>query len=113
MREIEVKKLLTIITPGELQRTIVEQLKKRGIGGYTVVSATGAGTSGLQSGMLVSDSSVILYVIISEERLQKVMIDMDNFMSRGYRVKAFYQDINILPRKPAPSQPMGRDEAHP
>ena len=99
MREIEEKKLLTIITPSELQRMVVEQLKKRGIGGYTVVSASGAGTSGLESGMLVSDSSVILYIIMSEERLQKVLVDMDKLMSRGYRVKAFYQDISIMPRK--------------
>ena len=100
MREIEHKKLLTIITPGELQRMVVEQLKKRGIGGYTVVSATGAGASGLKSGMLISDSSVIIYVIMSEARLQRVLVDMDKIMSRGYRVKAFYQDIAILPRKP-------------
>ena len=99
MREREYKKLLTIITPGELQRMVIERLKKRGIGGYTVVSATGAGTAGLQSGMLMSDSSVIIYVIMSEVRLDRVMVDMDKLMSRGYRVKAFYQDIGILPRK--------------
>ena len=99
MREIEQKKLLTIITAGELQRMIVDQLKKRGVGGYTVVSATGAGTSGLQSGMLAGDSNVLIYVIMSDDRLQKVLKDMDKLMSHGYRVKAFYQDINILPRK--------------
>lgn len=99
MREIENKKLLTIIIPGELQRMVIEQLKKRGIGGYTVVSASGAGAAGLQSGMLMSDSSVVVYIIMSEARLDRVMVDMDKFMSRGYRVKAFYQDIAILPRK--------------
>lgn len=99
MREIEQKKLLTIITAGELQRMIIDQLKKRGVGGYTVVSATGAGTSGLQSGMLAGDSNVLIYVIMSDDRLQKVLKDMDKLMSHGYRVKAFYQDINILPRK--------------
>lgn len=100
MREIEEKKLLTVIAPGELQRMIVERLKARGIGGYTVVSATGAGASGLRSGMLVSDSSVIIYIIMSEPRLQTVLEDLDVMMSRGYRVKAFFQDISILPRKP-------------
>ena len=99
MREIEQKKLLTIITSGELQRMIVDQLKKRGVGGDTVVSATGAGTSGLQSGMLAGDSNVLIYVIMSEDRLQDVLKDMDKLMSHGYRVKAFYQDINIMPRK--------------
>ncbi len=105
MRQIEQKKLLTIITAGELQRMVIEQLKKRGIGGYTVVSASGAGTAGLESGMLMSDSSVIIYIIMSEARLERVLVDMDKFMSRGYRVKAFYQDINIMPRKPGKSSP--------
>ncbi|WP_394349828.1 hypothetical protein [Roseivivax sediminis] len=45
---------MTIIAPVELQRTIIETLKGPGIGGYTVVSATGAGTNGLRTGMLVS-----------------------------------------------------------
>lgn len=94
---------MTIIAPGELQRMVVEKLKKRGIGGYTVVSATGAGTSGLRSGMMISDSSVIIYIIMSEARVEGVLKDLDLFMSRGYRVKAFYQDISILPRKPSPS----------
>ncbi|MGV6812928.1 MAG: P-II family nitrogen regulator [Brevirhabdus sp.] len=100
MRQIEKKKLLTIIAPAELQRIVLEKLKKRGIGGYTVVSATGAGASGLRSGMVISDSSVIIYIIMSEKRLDDILHDMDLFMSRGYRVKAFYQDISILPRKP-------------
>ena len=100
MRQVEEKKLLTIIAPGELQRKVIETLKKRGIGGYTVVSATGAGASGLRSGMLVSDTSVVIYIIMSEPRLLTVLEDLDVMMSRGYRVKAFYQDISILPRKP-------------
>lgn len=33
MGQIETKKLLTIISPGELHRMVVEQLKKHGIGG--------------------------------------------------------------------------------
>ncbi len=101
MRQIEQKKLLTIIAPGELQRKVIEALKKHGIGGYTVVSATGAGASGLRSGMLVSDTSVVIYIIMSEPRLLSVLEDLDVMMSRGYRVKAFFQDISILPRKPS------------
>ncbi|MGV6840282.1 MAG: P-II family nitrogen regulator [Planktomarina sp.] len=99
MRQVEEKKLLTIITAAELQRMVVEQLKKRGVGGYTAMPATGAGASGLQSGMLMTDSSVVIKVIMSAERLETVLKDMDKFMSRGYRVKAFFQDISILPRK--------------
>lgn len=99
LRPLEQKKLLTIIAPAERQRMIVERLKKIGIGGYTVVSATGAGSTGLRTGMFDSDSSVVIYVIMSEQRLIDVLNDVDAMMRRGSRLKAFAQDISILPRK--------------
>jgi PII-like signaling protein len=105
MRALETKKLLTIIAPVELQRLIVETLNGRGIGGYTVVPATGAGTTGLRLGMLVSDSNVVIYVIMSEARLARVLEDIDAMMRGGYRLKALVQDIQILPRKGAGSEP--------
>jgi PII-like signaling protein len=100
MRALEQKKLLTLIASSELQRLILETLSRRGIGGYTVVPATGAGASGIQSGMLFSDSNVVIYIILSEPRLLSVLEDIDDMMQRGYRIKAIIQDITLLPRKP-------------
>ena len=100
MRAIERKKLLTLIAPRELQRLLLDTLQRRGIGGYTVVPASGAGASGLQSGMLDADSIVVSYIILSEPRLLAVYEDIDRLMRAGYRVKAFSHDIDILPRKP-------------
>ncbi len=101
MRALEQKKLLTIIAPVELQNFIVSALGRRGVGGYTAVPATGAGVSGLRSGMLNSDSNVVIYVIMSEPRLLTVLKDMDSLMTAGYRLKAIVSDISILPRKPS------------
>lgn len=100
MRTLEHKKLLTVIAPREFQRMIVALLTKREVGGYTIIQATGAGSTGIRSGMLASDSNVLIEVIISQTRLDKVLEDFDELMSSGYRVKAFVSDIAILPRKP-------------
>lgn len=59
----------------------------------------GAGTSGIQSDMLDIDSNILIYIILSEARLAKVIEDIDEMMRRGYRVKAIVSDIAILPRK--------------
>jgi len=99
MRPLETKKLLTLIAPIELQRMLIDTLKRREIGGYTLVPCTGAGTTGLRSGMLGVDSNVLIYVIMSEQRLQRVLEDIDTLMRSGYRVKAIVQDIAIMPRK--------------
>lgn len=99
MKRLEQKKLLTIITARELEKTLIDTLTRREIGGYTIVEASGAGTWGIQSGMLDGDSNMLIYVIMSEPRLVKVLDDLEALMKRGHRLKAIVSDIAILPRK--------------
>lgn len=101
VRPLERKKLLTIITARELEKMIIEAARRRGVGGYTVVQASGAGASGIQSGMLDSDSNILIYIILSEARLMSVLEDLEEMILRGHRLKAIVSDIAILPRKPA------------
>lgn len=99
MKRLEQKKLLTIITAGELEKTLIKAMTRRGIGGYTVVQASGAGASGIQSGMLEGTTNILIYVIMSEARLLTVLDDLEALMKRGHRLKAIVSDIAILPRK--------------
>ncbi len=99
MRRLEQKKLLTLITSRALEKMIIETLRLRGVGGYTVVQASGAGSSGLQSGMLECDSNILIYIILSEARLVTLLDDLDDMMHRNYRIKVIVTDISILPRK--------------
>jgi len=105
MRPLEHKKLLTLIAPREFQRLLVDTLQRREVGGYTIVPATGAGAFGVRAGLLDGDSSIVIYVILSEPRLLAVLEDIDALMRNGYRLKALVQDIGILPRKPLPPGP--------
>lgn len=106
MRRLEQKKLLTIITSRALEKMIIEAVRRRGVGGYTVVNASGAGASGIQSGMLDGDSNILIHIILSEARLITVLDDLEDMMNRGYRIKAIVTDISILPRKNAPGASM-------
>lgn len=107
MRRLEQKKLLTIITARELEKMIIDVARRRGVGGYTVVQASGAGASGIQSGMLDVDSNILIYIILSEQRLITLLDDLEGMMVRGHRLKAIVSDIAILPRKPSSAQPAG------
>jgi nitrogen regulatory protein PII len=109
MRPLEQKKLLTIITARELEKRIIETARRRGVGGYTVVQASGAGASGIQSGMLDVDSNILIYIILSEARLMPLLEDIDEMMRRGHRLKAIISDITILPRKPVSPTATGPD----
>lgn len=99
MRTLEHKKLLTLITSRDLQRLVIDTARRCGVGGYTVVPASGAGASGVQTGILDSDSNVVIYIILSEPRLMTLLAEIDGLMDAGYRVKALVSDIAILPRK--------------
>ena len=101
MRPLEQKKMLTIITSRAFEKMIIDAMRRRGVGGYTVVNASGAGVSGIQSGMLDSDSNILIYIILSEARLVSVLDDLDDMMNRAYRIKVIVTDISILPRKKA------------
>ena len=99
MRPLEQKKMLTIITSRAFEKMIIEAVRRRGVGGYTVVQVSGAGASGMQSGMLDSDSNILIHIILSEARLVSVLDDLDDMMNRAYRIKVIVTDISILPRK--------------
>lgn len=101
MRSLEQKKLLTLITSKQLEEMILKRLTPHGIGGYTVVTGHGAGATGIQSGMLDIDTNILIYIILSETRLERVLPEIDRMMDKGYRVKALVTDISILPRKEA------------
>ena len=103
MRRLVQKKLLTLITSRAFESMIIKALRARGVGGYTVVQASGAGASGIQSGMLDSDSNILIYVILSEARLVTLLDDFDEMMNSDYRIKVIVTDISILPRKHASS----------
>jgi hypothetical protein len=48
---------------------------------------------------------VLIYVILSEARLNTLLQDFDDLMNRSYRLKVIVTDVMILPRKkPAPDQ---------
>jgi PII-like signaling protein len=104
MRSLETKKLLTLIASNQLEEMILKQMTQHDIGGYTVVRAHGAGASGIQSGMLDFDANILVYIIMSEARLERVLVDIDKMMDKGYRIKALVTDIDILPRKPSGDQ---------
>jgi len=106
MRRLVQKKLLTLITSRAFESMIIKALRTRGVGGYTVVQASGAGASGIQSGMLDSDSNILIYVILSEARLVTLLNDFDEMINSDYRIKVIVTDISILPRKHASSAPI-------
>ena len=49
--------------------------------------------------MLDIDSNVLLYVILSEERVSTLLDDLERLMHKGHHLKVFVSDVGLLALK--------------
>lgn len=96
MHRLIPEKLVTIITNDVLEHQLVKSVRKNGASGYTIVRARGAGTSGEQSGMLNIDTNIKFHVILPEERLTKLLDDLDYLIHKGYHLTVYVSDVSVL-----------------
>ena len=108
MKRLCPEKLLAIISPTALTETLTNMLRRKGISGYTLLQTSGVGSSGPQTGMLDIDTNVLLYVILSEERVSTLLDDLERLMHKGHHLKVFVSDVGLLTlqqSEPAPPEP--------
>lgn len=108
MKRLRPEKLLAIISPTALTETLTNMLRREGISGYTLLQTSGFGSSGPQTGMQDIDSNVLLYVILSEERVSALLDDLERLLRKGHHLKVFVSDVGLLAleqSKPVPPAP--------
>lgn len=96
MHRLFPEKLVTVITTDVLEDRLVAVLRNRGASGYTILRARGAGSDGLQSGMLDVDTNLLLKVILPPERLPGLLDDLDALIGSGYHLTVFVADVSVL-----------------
>jgi PII-like signaling protein len=96
MHRLFPEKLVNIITSDHLEDTLVRVVRRRGASGYTIVRARGAGSSGEQSGMLSVDTNIKMHIIMSEEKLEGLLDDLDGMIRRGYHLTVYVSDVSVL-----------------
>ena len=67
--------------------------------GYTVLDARGAGSAGLQTGVLEGGSNILFMLIVPEAKLDEVLADIEKLMKRGHHLAAFITDTQVLRRE--------------
>ncbi len=96
MKRLRPEKMLAIISPTELTETLTNMLHREGVSGYTLLQTSGFGSSGPQTGMLDIDTNVLIYVILSEERVSTLLDDLERLLRKGYHLKVFVSDVGLL-----------------
>lgn len=96
MHRLFPEKLVTIITSDVLEDRLIASVRNRGASGYTIVRARGAGSSGVQSGMLDIDTNIKLHVIMPPQRVSGLLDDLEQMMRKGYHMTVFVSDVSVL-----------------
>lgn len=105
MKRLRPEKLLTIISAGALEETLTDMVRRHGVSGYTMLEASGAGSSGIQTGMLDIDTNILLHVILPKKRISTLLDDLERLMRRGQHLKVFVSDIAVLALGPSEADP--------
>jgi nitrogen regulatory protein PII len=93
------KKMMTIITEQNLEKSIIHDLEGLGIEGYTIVQARGKGDSGVKSGTWMNDSNIQIELILDDSLAVKIY----NYISDtkkydNYSMMVYLSDVNVLKR---------------
>jgi nitrogen regulatory protein PII len=89
-------KLINIVANATLEDRLVDIAEKHRASGYTVLEARGAGSAGLQTGVLEGESNILFMLVVPESRLDEVLADVERLMKRGHHLAAFITDTQVL-----------------
>ncbi len=97
--ELFAKKVVNVVASAELESLLVRTAERLNAGGYTIMPARGAGSTGVQSGMLDVDSNIAFVMVVAEAQLAPVLEELDRLSKRGYQMIVYVTDAHVLRRQ--------------
>jgi len=89
-------KLVNIITMDILQDKLAEMFRRHGVSGYTILRVRGEGASGESAGTMDFEASIMIKVIVPEEKLQRLLDGLQRQVDRGYHLTIFVSDVEVI-----------------
>lgn len=94
--EWHARKLLTVIAEAALERKLVEQAQRLGIGGYTINEVRGGGAHGVRAGEWEGERSIEFKVLCEEAAAQRLAATIMEHYSRHYALVLYTSDVGVL-----------------
>lgn len=99
MPQFHPMKLINIIANAALEERLIDIADAHGTSGYTILEARGAGSAGLQTGVLEGGSNILFMLIVTESKLGEVMADVEKLTKRGHHLACFVSDTQVMRRE--------------
>jgi hypothetical protein len=88
--------LVTIVTEGVLERMIVQDVKRLGAHGYTVVEARGEGSRGVRGADWEHSSNVRIETICERSVAEAIMAHLSENYYANYAMIAYLMEVEVL-----------------
>jgi nitrogen regulatory protein PII len=92
----EKRTLLNVITEAAIEQTLLRDLDRLGVRGYTVSDARGRGSRGVRDAAWEEAANIRIEVICPREQAESALGHLQARYYADYAMVAFLQDIEIL-----------------
>jgi nitrogen regulatory protein PII len=89
------KKLVTIITESSLEATLIKELKKMGLKGYSIMESHGEGSHGLRNGEWDQNRNITIQIVCEEELGYQMLDYVLKHYHEDYALIAFVTDVTV------------------
>lgn len=87
------EKLLTIVAESALERSLVADLDRLGVGGYTIIDARGRGTRGRRSSGWEHTGNIRVEILCDGEMAALIARHLSEQYSRNFAMTTWLQDV--------------------
>jgi nitrogen regulatory protein PII len=94
--QLHAMKQIDIIANVTLEERLAAIAGQHNASGYTVLEARGAGSAGLQTGVLEGESNILFILVVPEVSLDAVLHDIEKLTKRGHRLAVFISDTQVM-----------------
>lgn len=92
----ETRTLLTVITEAAIEESVLNDLDKLGVSGYTVTDARGRGGRGRRDASWKEAANIRIEVICNRHLAEAALSHLQTHYYVNYAMVSFIQDVEIL-----------------
>jgi nitrogen regulatory protein PII len=92
----EKKTLLTIVTESVVEPTLLRELERMGVKGYTVSDARGMGSRGARDAAWQELANIRIEIICARVQAEEVLEHLQTRYFKDYAMVSFLQEVEIL-----------------
>ncbi len=89
------KTLLTIITEVALENSLIDDFKRLGVTGYTIVEARGLGTHGLRTGNWRKEGNIRIDIVADSDQCARIVEQLRSAYDRDYGLLMYSCPIDL------------------